>query len=41
MRDLLSFNWNKEDLLIFPGKVGEGYQCTSKVNALNFFLELD
>jgi len=23
MRDLVSFNWNKEGLFIFPGKVGK------------------
>lgn len=41
MRDLLNFSWNKEDLLVLPGKAGERYQCTSKLNALHFFLELD
>lgn len=40
MRDLLSSDWNK-DLFIFPGEVRRQYQCTSKINALIFFLDLN
>lgn len=41
MRNSLSFNWNKDDLLIFPGKVEEKIPVYQSKCASVFPLEVD